>query len=113
MNRMEEAVRRAWNSKMPQSSVPEDGALELFPSTRDDAAEQATAGKRDSDSADLARSAKNDTPNTTPLPVTGDKARIGRSSVGRDFAGKLLINNDVDAAAVEQYRRLAATLHHA
>lgn len=126
MSRMEDALRRARRDpKLPESfGAPDAEALDRF----------RTVDAQDVKDLDpplvveRERPATVRVPETTPEPVVvsvgaappgpGDPPvngvrHLNGSRLAGTVGGKLVISEDVNSTTVEQYRRLAATLHHA
>lgn len=115
MNRMEEALRRARRERLlPDTfAAPDATALDQFPSTRSSTPTLVDFDKapRESRSAPAATTAAD-------VPIVSEQlsaARPRRLTNGRHgpAADKLITSQAMSPATVEQYRRLAATLHHA
>jgi capsular exopolysaccharide synthesis family protein len=119
MSRMEDALRRAQRDlKLPNSySGPDRSALDRFAALHDESEE----GERVVDTAGPDRHPSDDeaAPRSSDTVLAAGSAAETllaieplRPGVSRSFEGKLVVGT-VQPVAVEQYRRLAATLHHA
>jgi protein-tyrosine kinase len=124
MNRLEEAMLRARrDTKLPESfAMPVAGALDLFPGT-----ESAVAAERHAVNTETA---VRPSPQPASAPPVTDRADVRAEAlpsevpqpeelprksprVNSAIQSKLVTASAVGGAAVEQYRRLAATLHQA
>jgi len=113
---MEEAFRRARRDPKLPEAFPASAArgLEHFASAsleRGAAPSRVLEFERDDNPALLPPESPADAPPILPARANGDQPSVG--ALNRVVGGKLVIGEDVGAATVEQYRRLAATLHHA
>jgi capsular exopolysaccharide synthesis family protein len=113
MNRMEEAFQRARRDRLlPDTfAAPDATALEQFPSAVPLPSTPAGAGKASGRAAPAAATA-------TDGPVVSAQLSTARSNRWIDkrlgpTAEKLVTSPAMSPVTVEQYRRLAATLHHA
>ncbi len=127
MNRIEEALRRARRDlPLPESfAAPNAAALEQFSTVEGPEREHADELERehvappapklayespaagDEFPARIARSA------VAPPPPEPPEATFVAAKTNGGFGGKLVIHEEVKQATIEQYRRLAAALHHA
>ncbi len=131
MNRMEEALRRARRDlRLPDSyATPDSSALDRFQMPESFEAEPGpteTRGVDDdvpgsdrvsrvepkSSQTEPESAAASSAPPTETAETTVRRRRNGAARNG-DISSRLVTNQGVAAATVEQYRRLAATLHHA
>ena len=118
MSRIEEALRR--------SRTVDAGQTRQRTSSGDGSAETAAATSAETeheespwhfDAAAVARTGTHvDTPRLVPnrrQPATpGPSARVSKFGTGENAGARFLGTRDMPPLAVEQYRRLAATLHH-
>ncbi len=118
MNRLEEALRRAERDPhLPESfAAPNAGALEHFPVAEKGGPADATNVAFRPEAASVAvalPTPRIEPPIQAPIPAAPEEPRaLEPNRAGKSFTGKLVIN-EIKPAAVEQYRRLAAALHHA
>jgi protein-tyrosine kinase len=134
MNRIEEALRRAQQQpKLPESyAAPQTAALDRFPAAVQGQVatplaspvlgpEFESATDRFEPEPEIEASQYTDSPDDdgagAPAISFGaaadDTPMVNLSAFNPDLDGKLIIGREVKPVTVEQYRRLAATLHHA
>jgi capsular exopolysaccharide synthesis family protein len=131
MNRMEEALRRAHRDlRLPDSyATPDSSALDRFqmPESLDAArgrmatrvadddvpgSETVSQAEPESSQGEPDSAAPSSAPPTETAETTVRRRQNGAALNG-NFNSRLVTNQEVAAVTVEQYRRLAATLHHA
>ena len=112
MSRLEEALKRAQRDpNLPEAfSAPDPGALSHFPLLPDGQAASAP-GELAAEPRLPERPALAARPSSASFEAPSEQPFETVFRSGKSFDGKL-VTNDVKVVAVEQYRKLAATLHH-
>jgi protein-tyrosine kinase len=119
MNRLEEALRRARRDpKLPESFAgPDAEALEHFRAADEQSGGQVAPSGLEFElrpDPEVFGPEANAADEAVPPPASanGDAPIVG-PGLHSAFGGKLIISDDFKAVTLEQYRRLAATLHQA
>jgi len=112
MSRIDEALRRARpGASLPESiTTPRTRALERFATTETD--DENGMGPEDAsvETAQKRRAILSDARTLTP-PADGNPSNQF-ANLAPEIVEKLVVHSGLGASSVEQYRRLAATLHH-
>ncbi len=115
MSRIDEALKRAASvhtvaeHRASSAVTLEETTLEQYPREGREAVSDRTSPASDRQHLEVTYAHELPHARVIAAPRTGDKGQLGQ--LGTHLEGKLVVGHETESVPVEQYRRLAATMH--